>query len=143
MKTKKYKIMANAQCALGVHNGPVTQHTKSELKAHTLVCFDDEANCVKTCTAVEIPWGIAQQDASLSHPIVSVHPLSNCAQTACIKLEGNVKAGEYLCLGSNGQAKALPNTTGKYTIIGLALKGGLNDECIEALTNLPYTLEVK
>ena len=143
MKTKKYKIMANAQCALGVHNGPVTQHTKTEIKAHTLICFDDEANYVKTCTAAEIPWGIAQKDASTSHPLVSVHPLSNCAQTACIKLEGNVKAGEYLCLGNNGQAKALPNTTGKYIVIGLALKGGLNNECIEALTNVPYALEIK
>lgn len=143
MKTNKYKIMANAQCAIGVHNGLITQHTKEDIHAHTLVCFDRETNYVKTCTEGDIPWGIAQQDASTSHPLVSVHPLSNCGQTACIKVEDNVRAGQYLCLGRDGKAKALPQGKGKHLILGIALTDGLPNGCIEALTNLPYSLETK
>ena len=143
MKTKEYKIMANAQCAIGVHNGPLTQHANSEIKAHTLVCFDADANHVKTCSEADIPWGIAQKDASKEQSLISILPLSCSAQTVCLKLEGNVKAGQYLCLANNGLVKALPTTAGIYTVVGIALSEGANDEYIEALTTLPYKLEIK
>lgn len=144
MKTTTKLIMANAHHAIGVHEGMLTKRSKTDdLQAYCLVCFDEDENYIKICPKEEIPWGIAQYNAESKEDLICVQPLSSCAQTAKIRIDSNVKAGQLLCLSNNGTAQALPTEAGTYCIIGLALENGQKDGCIEALTSLPHNLEVK
>ena len=144
MKRKIHTIMANSHTAVGIHEGSLTKHTKlGDLKAHTLICFDGDANYVKTCGINDVPWGICQQDADEKESIVSIQPLSSCAKTAQLRLNSDVQAGQFICLDDNGKVKALPTTAGIYNVVGIALNTGKNNECIEALTSLPHNIEIK
>ncbi len=142
MKTHT-KIMANIRPSLGVHEGSLTKRSKlGALKAHTLVCFDSDEHYVKTCGADDTPWGICLNDATEKEALVSIQPLAACARTANILVSGNVQAGQLLCQDADGKVKALPTDEGVYNIVGLALTQGAANECIEALTALPYEMEV-
>jgi len=144
MKRKTHKIMANSLTAIGIHEGSLTKHTKSgDLKAHTLVCFDNDVNYVKTCSGTDIPWGICQYDATEKESLISIQPLSSCARTAQLLLSGDVQAGQFICLANEGKVKALPTTPGTYTVVGIALTPGKDNEYIEAITGLPNNIEIK
>lgn len=144
MKNKNYKIMSHSQFGIGTHEGLITKRTlEGGLKAHTLVCFDADANNVKTCAETDTPWGIVTRDALTKNSLVCVQPLSCCTQTAKLKLSGTVKAGKFLCRAADGQVRQLPEEAGVYQIIGMALTDGLNNDYVEAITTLPYIMEIK
>ena len=144
MNNKDYKIMAHSQFGIGTHEGLITKRTKNGgLQAHTLVCFDVDANEVKTCGEADIPWGIVTRDALTKGALACIQPLSCCAQTAKLKLSGVAKAGKFLCRAAEGCVRQLPEDAGIYQIIGMALTDGLNNDYVEAITTLPYNMEVK
>ena len=135
--------MANSQFGIGTHAGCITRRSHGTLKAHTLVCFDDNPNYVKTCSEADTPWGIVTHDALSPESLVCIQPLSSCGETAKLKLSGVVKAGQFLCKHNGGTVRSLPTAEGFYQVIGIALVDGLNDDYVEAITTLPYTMEVE
>lgn len=136
--------MSHSQFGIGTHEGLITKRTKDGgLKAHTLVCFDDDATNVKTCTDADTPWGVVTRDALTKDALVCIQPLSCSTQTAKLKLSGTAKAGKFLCRAAKGCVRQLPIEAGVYQIIGIALTDGLNNDYVEAITTLPYNLEVK
>ncbi len=144
MNNKNYKIMSHSQFGIGTHEGLITKRTRAgDLKAHTLVCFDNDENYVETCTEADTPWGIVIHDALTKDALVSIQPLTCCGQTAKLKLSGVVKAGNLLCKAGAGCVQALPTDAGFYQVIGIALTDGLNNDYVEAITTLPYNMEVK
>lgn len=144
MNNKNYKIMSHSQFGIGTHEGLITKRTQAGgLKAHTLVCFDADANNVKTCTEADTPWGIVTRDALTKGSLACIQPLSCCTQTVKLKLSGTVKAGKFLCKAADAQVQQLPEEPGVYQIIGMALTDGLNNDYVEAITTLPYNMEIK
>ena len=144
MNNKDYKIMAHSQFGIGTHEGLITKRAKDgNLQAHTLVCFDADPNHVKTCGEADIPWGIVTRDALTKDALVGIQPLSCCTQTAKLKLFGVAKAGRFLCRAADGCVRQLPEEAGVYQIVGMALTDGLNNDYVEAITTLPYNMEVK
>ena len=144
MNNKNYKIMSHSQFGIGTHEGLITKHTRAgDLKAHTLVCFDGDADTVKTCGKDDTPWGIVIRDALTKDALACIQPLTCCAQTAKLKLSGVVKAGHLLCKTDAGCVQTLPADAGVYQVIGIALTDGLNNDYVEAITTLPYNMEVK
>jgi|GEM_PF-2690808 hypothetical protein len=144
MNNKDYKIMSHSQFGIGTHEGLITKRTKNGgLQAHTLVCFDADVNEVKTCGEADTPWGIVTRDALTKGALACIQPLSGCAQTAKLKLSGVAKAGKFLCRAAEGCVRQLPEEAGVYQIIGMALTDGLNNDYVEAITTLPYNMEVK
>lgn len=144
MNDKNYKIMSHSQFGIGTHEGLITKRTKEGgLQAHTLVCFDTDVNYVKTCTEADTPWGIVTKDARSKNALVCIQPLSCCTQTAKLKLSGIAKAGKFLCKAADGCVRQLPEDAGVYQIIGISLTDGTANDYVEAITTLPYNMEIK
>lgn len=134
--------MSHSQFGIGTHEGLITKRTRAgDLHAHTLVCFDGDADTVKTCGKDDTPWGIVIRNALTKDALVSIQPLTCCGQTAKLKLSGTVKAGELLFKADNGCVQALPIDNGTYQVIGMALTDGLNNDYVEAITTLPYEIK--
>ena len=139
---KTYKIIANSD-AVGTHEGTLTKRLRSgKLKAGTVVCFDADSDHIKACPLDGKPWGVLVKDAKKEEP-VAVQTLTACSQTALLRVKGAVHAGDLICLADQGLVQALPSSAGTYTLIGLALTDGENEERLEALTTLPHSIEIK
>ena len=62
MNNKNYKIMSHSQFGIGTHEGLITKRTRAgDLKAHTLICFDGDADTVKTAPVPEFFFRVVFQ----------------------------------------------------------------------------------
>lgn len=142
VNVKSKNVFANV--AGGVHFGSMTLSAAENIPTKFLLAAfatGAVAGKIKPAAEGDIPFGVMTDEAIAGEP-VNVQFLNGIGSVNMVA-ESVIERGSLLCLGENGRVKALPNTPGIYTQVGISLSSAaIAGAILEVLPCFPQIITI-